>query len=150
MRLLVAVLLRALGATLLLGTVVLPAADHHAAGRLGDAAGAQPEDAHYLIVHHHPAQRAATALGAAGVAAIVSHLSTNAPPSTIPATTVLPAAPLVDVLAGGGVPIVDALALGLVLTALASVLARVESLRPPSRALRVPVPPPRPALLSLA
>jgi hypothetical protein len=149
-RLLVAVLVRALGVTLLLGTVVLPAADHHAAGRLIDAAGAQPEDAHYLIVHHHPAQRAATALGAAGVAAIVSHVSTNAPSPTIPPTTVLPAAPPVDALAGGGAPIVDALALGLVLTAAASVLPGGGSLRPPSRALRVPVPPPRPALLSVA
>jgi hypothetical protein len=149
-RLLVALLLRALGATLLLGIAVLPTADHHAAGRLADEPGRQREDAHYLMVHHHPRPLASSA-PAASVAALATADDglTDAPPPTAHSTIVVPTAPSVDSVLGG-TPIVDAVVLGFVLASAARALAGAATSRPPSRALRVPVPPPRSALLSAA
>jgi hypothetical protein len=149
-RLLVALLLRALGATLLLSVALVPAADHHAIGRLGVEGGARREDARYLVVHHHPAHGPAAAPGAAGAATMPIYMPTDPPPRAALGTTMLPAVPPVDFVAGGGVPIIVALALGLVPVAAVWALVGGATSRPLSPARRVPVPPPRPALLSVA
>jgi hypothetical protein len=64
--LLVGLVVRALGVALLTTTVLLPMADHHAAGRLPDVA--HTISAHDLLAHHHgratgPAQRLAVDAG---------------------------------------------------------------------------------------
>ena len=131
-RLLAWFVLRSLAVTLLLATVVTPLGDHHALARLGALGGAQPEDTHWLLVHHHgkgaAAHEASALASSLTLAAGLPGLSPSSPP-TDPTTASLP------------------VALPVVLLALIAVgawrLFASEGEPPDAAYRRVPVPPPR-------
>jgi hypothetical protein len=146
-RLLAAVVLRALGATLLLATVLLPAADHHALARLSLGALAASADPHDLLLHHHwryrrrPVAPVPVALRQASrdVRAVQAF---QAPP------LVIAPSPATYDATFGGAPVMDAAALALATAAAAWLLGLARPVVPASRALAVPSPPPRPALVA--
>jgi hypothetical protein len=150
-RVLIPIVLRALAVTLLLATVLLPAADHHAVARLAGAL-VPGEDAHWLLVHHHP-HRAATDAPRPAEAAIsvfdVDPGALAAPAPTAPAAVLEAAGAPTDALVLG-VPLADLVPLVLVLGLLFWRLADLRSRRPHAPTRAVPLPPPRVLLAAAA
>jgi hypothetical protein len=169
--------LRALAVTLLLSTVLLPAADHHALPRL---VGVVEGDAHWAQAHHHRAQGVRESLvermaAAARAKSAIPFERLPGPPVVAPIQVVsdwsaeaveLESLGLSDVgrvaspvLVAAGAPI-DALGFAtlaangaIVAFAVALLIARVAvalDRRPSAPWRRVPVPPPRAALLVTA
>jgi hypothetical protein len=147
LRLLAAIVLRALGATLLTATVLLPAADHHALARLSLDVVANAADPHDLLVHHHRRDQRRPARGAAPATLDLASPDVRAVPAPETAPRLIAPAPAGYQAAVGGSPIMDAVALGVAAATGAWLLGRVRSALPPSRTLPVRVPPPRPTLL---
>ena len=160
MGLLLPVVLRALAVTLLLTTVLLPAADHHALARLAGVA-APGQDAHWLLVHHHghrptvhapqPVEAGLPAV-AADLGALEAAPATEpgmvGPGSPAPATVLVAAGAPTDAL-GLGAPLADLLPLALTLGLLFWRLDRGGARQPRSPTRAVPIPPPR-LLLAVA
>jgi hypothetical protein len=141
LRLLAALVLRALGATLLMATVLLPAADHHALARLSPDVLASSVDPHDLLVHHHwRYQRRAVS----GTASTSLQGARAVPTVGTQALVIAPAAPAYEA-AFGGPPVMAAVGLGPAAASVAWLLRGVRQGVPPSRALSVSSPPPRPA-----
>jgi hypothetical protein len=151
MRLLLPVIGRALAVVLLLTTVLLPAADHHAIARL---AGVQPsgQDAHWLLMHHHahgPTAHASAPVESGLPAAAPSLGALESAPAIAP-TAVLAAAGTPGDALGLGAPVADLLPLALALGLLFWRLDRGGARGPRSPAPAVPLPPPRPLLAAAA
>jgi hypothetical protein len=147
-RLLIPLVLRALGVTLLMLTVLLPAADHHALARLALDPEAGALDIHALLIHHHPLGHRSAPRPADAPTAFSDWGALSAPTPASPQSAIAPAMPAYEAVFGGA-PVLDAVALAAVIAAGAWLLRRGRLVVPLSRALRVPSPPPR-RLLSAA